>query len=294
MKTAPKDVKTDFTEKLDPSSHEGRIALARMVLKIFDLWGLKVKEQLSLLGLSSRSRARLHCYLEGEAFANQRDLLDRARNLLSIHNSLCTLYPHNQEVAYKWMTTRNMHFEGLRPVDVVHKEGFYGLFIIKRYLEHEINPFIDVKKLLRQAKLKRKKVYDVTKVFKIKHEVREFYFDSLIRKGFPFQMARRAQRLMNIPDKDFARIIGISMGAFRRLKIKRGKLSLISSDRLYRLSSLFAFGVDVLESEESARGWFSSRIIALGGRTPLELAETDPGTREVESILGGIRYGTCL
>ena len=290
--TVPKDVKT---EKTDPSSHEGGIALARMVLKVFDLWGLKVNEQLSLLGLSSRSRARLNRFLEGEAFANQLDLLDRARNLLSIHGSLLALYPNNREVANKWMTTPNMHFEGLSPVNVVHKEGFIGLVTIKRYLEHKVNPYFDVKKALRQAKLRRKKVYDVSKVLKIKHEANDFYFDSLIRKGFSFHMARRVQRLVDIPDKAFSpRILGISMSTFRRLKMTSVKLSLISSDRLFRLASLFAFGVDVLGSEESARHWFLSRIIALGGMTPLALAETDPGSRIVENLLVSIRYGGCL
>ncbi|HAM51837.1 MAG TPA: hypothetical protein DCP92_14560 [Nitrospiraceae bacterium] len=164
---------------------------------------------------------------------------------------------------------------------------------IKR-LEHKVNPVVDAKELLRQAKLKRKKVYDVTKVLNIKHEVNNFYFDSLITKGFPFHMARWAQRLIDIPDKDFARLIGISMSAFRRLKIKKGRLSRISSDQVYRLSALFAFGVDVLGSEDAAREWFARRPLPLGRRTPLELAETDPGSREVESLLNSIRYGGCL
>ncbi|MDA8090280.1 MAG: DUF2384 domain-containing protein [Nitrospiraceae bacterium] len=287
-------IKTKSTERPDPYSHKGKIALARMLLKIFDLWGLQVKDQLSLLGLHSKSRARLTRYLEGEAFANQRDLLDRARNLLSIQDSLRILYPDNQEVACKWMTTPNLHFEGVRPADVVQKEGFYGLWTVKRYLENEIRGPFDVKKILRQAKLRKKKTYDITKVLKIKHEATDFFFDSIIRKGFPFYMARRVQSLLDIPDKDFARILGIGISAFRRLKINKGKLSHISNDQLYRLAALFAFAVDVLGSEEYAKRWFTSRLIPLGGRTPLELAETDLGGREVENLLNSIRYGTCL
>ena len=291
MKIMSKDLKSEVTEKIDPGSPEGRIKLAHMVLRLFDLWGLKVKDQLSLLGLRSKSRTKVTHYLEGEAFAKQRDLLDRAINLLSIQHSLLILYPRNREMASKWMIARNARFQGDRPIDIVSKEGFYGLLCIKRALEHEINPYFDVKKALRQAKLRKKKVYDVTKVFRIKHEVNDLYFDSIIRKGFSFYMARRLQRLMDLSDKDFAWMLGISIGVFRRFKIKKGRLSRTASDRLYRLAVLFAFSVDILESEESARKWFTSRPIPLGRRTPLEFAETEPGAREVEALLGRIRYG---
>ncbi|MDA8091927.1 MAG: DUF2384 domain-containing protein [Nitrospiraceae bacterium] len=288
-------MKTDFTKKPDTGRPEGRIELARMVLEIFDLWGLKVKEQLSLLGLSPRSRARLKQYLEGEAFANQLDLRGRAMNLLSIQSSLGAIYPNSPEVAVKWMTTPKSKFDGLTPVDYVHKEGFFGLSNIKRDLEFEVNrPPFDAKKILRKARAVRKKIYDVSKALKINNEIEGFYFDTLIRKGIPFYMARRVQRLLDISDKEFARFIGIGMGTFRRLKIKRGRLSRLSSDQVYRLSALFAVSVEVLGSEEAARKWFTSGLIPLRGRTPLDLAETDPGSREVESLLGGIMFGTIL
>ncbi|MDA8170669.1 MAG: MbcA/ParS/Xre antitoxin family protein [Nitrospiraceae bacterium] len=123
--------------KPDPRSREGRIALAGMVMKLFDLWELPVKDQLAFLGLSEGSRKALARYRKGEPLANHRDLLDRAGNLLSIHRSLRILYPHNREIVYKWMTTPNGDFNGHSPADIVSEEGFLGLLRVKGYLDYE-------------------------------------------------------------------------------------------------------------------------------------------------------------
>ena len=114
--------------------------------------------------------------------------------------------------------------------------------------------------------------------------------DAKIRKGFSFQMARRLQRLLAMEDAELAWHLGLSKSAFRRLT-KGGKLSRISSDRLYRLAYLFAWAADVLHDKKDARKWLTSPHPLFGGRTPLRVAETEPGTREVENMLGRIRYG---
>lgn len=294
MKTATKKVKTESAQNPDLGTREYRIALSRKVFELFSLWGLPIKDQLEFLGLPASSRAMLGRYREGEPFSKRHDRLDRAKNLISIGDSLHTLYPDNPEAANKWIVTHNADFEGQRPADIEHKEGFYGLLKIKRHLENKIWCSSLNARHIWKIRLQKEKTYNAAKVFRIKEGVKTVDFDSLIRRGFPFYMVRRAQRLMEIPDKDFASILGIGIGAFRRLKLKKGKLSRISSDQLYRLSALFAFAVDVLGSEEYARKWFASHLILFGGQTPLELAETDPGSREVESLLVGIRYGTCL
>ncbi len=134
---------------------------------------------------------------------------------------------------------------------------------------------------------------DVRNVFGIKDGV-EVDFDALIRKGFPFLTARKVQRALDMSDRDFAGFIGGSMSAFRRLKIKRGRLSRLAGDQVYRLAVLFALAVDVLGSREYARRWFVSHLIPLGGRTPLETAKTTPGFEEVEGVLNGIRHGLPL
>ena len=121
----------------DPHSREGRIAITKMIMKLFDLWELPAKDQLAFLGLSPGSYRTLARYRKGYPFANHRDLMDRAGNLLSIHRSLRILWSHNREITYDWMTTPNSDFGGHSPADIVREKGFSGLLAIKGYLENE-------------------------------------------------------------------------------------------------------------------------------------------------------------
>ena len=107
-----------------------------MVLRLFDHWKLSAVEQAALLGLSSASRSTLSRYRAGEPLADSRDLLDRAGHLLGIHKSLRMLFPHDRDLAYRWMTQPNRRL-GARPVDVVVEHGFEGLLAVRRYLDFQ-------------------------------------------------------------------------------------------------------------------------------------------------------------
>lgn len=123
------------SKKADPHSREGRIALAGMITKLFELWELPLEDQLAFLGISSRTT--LTRYRKGGPFANRRDLLDRVGALLAIHRSLRILFSHNREIVYNWMTNPNREFEGHPPASVVREKGFLGLQIVRQYLEFE-------------------------------------------------------------------------------------------------------------------------------------------------------------
>jgi len=122
---------------VNPRSREGRVALAGMVIRLFELWGLSSQDQMALLGLAEGSRMTLARYRKGEPLADNRDLLDRAANLLSIHRALRILFPKNRDLAYRWPTTPNRAFEGRAPVEVIRQDGFLGLLVVKRYLDFE-------------------------------------------------------------------------------------------------------------------------------------------------------------
>lgn len=120
----------------DLSSREARGRLAGMVTKLLDHWQLTAAEQAAVLGLSAASRSTLARYRAGEPLADSRDLLDRASHLLGIHKSLRLLFPHDRDLAYKWMTQYNRRF-GARPVDVIIERGFEGLLAVRRYLDFQ-------------------------------------------------------------------------------------------------------------------------------------------------------------
>ena len=107
-----------------------------MVTRLFEHWALSSVEQSGVLGLSAASRTTLARYRAGEPLADNRDLLDRAGHLLGIHKSLRLLFPHDRDLAYRWMTAPNRRL-GARPVDVVIVHGFEGLLAVRRYLDYQ-------------------------------------------------------------------------------------------------------------------------------------------------------------
>lgn len=112
-----------------------RGALARMVMTLFDHWKLSTEEQAALLGIAATNRAALARYRKGEAIGTSRDQYERVGHLLGIHKNLRLLFPHNRELAYGWMTTRNRAFQNLTPVDVIREWGFAGLLMVRGYLD---------------------------------------------------------------------------------------------------------------------------------------------------------------
>ena len=67
---------------------------------------------------------------------DNRDLLERAGHLLGIHKSLRMLFPHDLDLAHRWMTQPNRQL-GARPVDLVIEHGFEGLLAVRRYLDFQ-------------------------------------------------------------------------------------------------------------------------------------------------------------
>ena len=123
-------------EAVDLASRHARARLAAMVTRLLDHWSLSAAEQAAVLGLSGGSRSTLARYRGGEPLADSRDLLDRARHLLGIHKSLRLLFPHDRDLAYRWMTQPNRRL-GARPIDVVVEHGFEGLLAVRRYLDFQ-------------------------------------------------------------------------------------------------------------------------------------------------------------
>lgn len=121
---------------VDTRSRESRARLAVLVVRLLDHWQLSTSEQAAVLGLSAGSRSTLARYRGGEPLADSRDLLDRAGHLLGIHKSLRLLFPHDPDLAYRWMTQPNLRLGG-RPVDLVIEHGFEGLLAVRRYLDFQ-------------------------------------------------------------------------------------------------------------------------------------------------------------
>ena len=121
----------------DLKSRASRVELAKMLVTLLDHWQLNATDQAQLLGLSAGSRSTLARYRRGEPLADSADLLARAGHLLGIHKALRILFPHDRDLAYRWVTTPSRRFGDVAPLEVMKRHGYEGILAVRRYLDFE-------------------------------------------------------------------------------------------------------------------------------------------------------------
>ena len=110
-----------------------------------------------------------------------------------------------------------------------------------------------------------------------------------IRKGFPFSICKIVQHEFDLSEHEIAKILGVSPKTIIRRK-EKGKLTSIESDRLYRFIRVLLSARQVFGDNEKVSVWLKSPNTGLGGLIPLNLLETEVGTRQVEDVLQRIKY----
>ena len=112
-----------------------------------------------------------------------------------------------------------------------------------------------------------------------------------IREGLPTAAALAFKAALGLTNDELASVLGVSPRTVARLEAGKSHLDAVSGDRLVRAARLYAIAVDVLEDAAAAADWLKSPQRAVGGAVPLELAETDVGSRAVEALLGRMEHG---
>jgi putative toxin-antitoxin system antitoxin component (TIGR02293 family) len=79
----------------------------------------------------------------------------------------------------------------------------------------------------------------------------------------------------------------------RHRKAKREPLTIEESDRLVRMTRIQALAEEVFGDAEKANQWLREGLGILGGKSPLEVAQTDSGARVIEQILAKIDWGAA-
>ena len=83
--------------------------------------------------------------------------------------------------------------------------------------------------------------------------------------------------------------IGMSPRTLTRRKTEN-KLTAAESDRLVTVARLLSQSVELFEGNQAFR-WFLQPNRALGNLSPLEMAGTETGAREVENLIGRLEHG---
>ncbi len=112
-----------------------------------------------------------------------------------------------------------------------------------------------------------------------------------VEEGLPVAELVEFGKEAGFSTEELTRLIQIPPRTYARRVASKGRLKTSEGERAVRLMRLFERAKQVFGTDENTRGWFNSRILALGRKTPLEYAQTEPGAREVEAIIGRIEDG---
>lgn len=111
-----------------------------------------------------------------------------------------------------------------------------------------------------------------------------------IRDGLPAEAFDWLKAELGLTVEELAGIVHIPRRTVSRRK-KEGRFKPDESERVLRLIRLYQRAVQVLGHREEACSWMQEENYALGGETPLDFADTEPGARRVERLLGQIDHG---
>jgi len=111
-----------------------------------------------------------------------------------------------------------------------------------------------------------------------------------IKRGLPISAFEKIQRELEVSADTLASTVNIASRTLARRK-KEGRFHPDESERVLRIASLFDRALQVLHNQNRVKLWFKSPQKALNGKTPLEYADTEPGAREVEDLLGRLEHG---
>lgn len=114
---------------------------------------------------------------------------------------------------------------------------------------------------------------------------------ALILAGLPAAVLRRVGAFLGLRPAKVGSIVNINEKTLERRLKAHARLKPDESERVARLMRIISLATSALESEEHAREWLKHPLRELGGQTPLQMAATEPGAREVERVLGRLEHG---
>ncbi len=113
---------------------------------------------------------------------------------------------------------------------------------------------------------------------------------SHVRVGLPPSALRKISKKLNVTHAVLALALNILERTLMR-RFKQKGLPQHESDRLYRIARMLSSATATLGGEAKAARWLVAENRALGSVVPLQMLDTEAGAREVETILGHMKYG---
>lgn len=112
-----------------------------------------------------------------------------------------------------------------------------------------------------------------------------------VESGLSFSSLERFSKKTGLPMELVRKAVRLTPRTMARRRTMN-RLSPEESDRLVSVSRLFAFALELFGGRmENAMRWFTTPKRALGMRSPIDLAGTEVGSREVEDLIGRLMHG---
>ena len=112
-----------------------------------------------------------------------------------------------------------------------------------------------------------------------------------VEEGLPVMDVVKFSKQAGFTNDELARLINIPARTYARRVAGKARLTLPEGERAARLMHLFDRAKQVFGTGENVRTWLHTELPALGWRTPIDFAQTEPGAREVENLIGRIEHG---
>ena len=121
-----------------------------------------------------------------------------------------------------------------------------------------------------------------------------FDFPSVVKqieKGLSFTAFERFQKNTGFTTEQLLDLLQIPKRTLARRKAS-GRFAPDESDRIVRAARVYGRALKFFDGDPSAAtDWLTSIRRVLGSVTPLELARTEVGAKEVEALLGRLEHG---
>lgn len=115
-----------------------------------------------------------------------------------------------------------------------------------------------------------------------------------VEEGLPITDLVRFARESGFSTDELARLVHIPPRTYARRVAAKARLDIPEGERAVRIMRLYDLAKTFFGTHPKTREWMNTELPALGWRTPLQMARTEPGARAVENVLGAIEHGMFL
>lgn len=114
---------------------------------------------------------------------------------------------------------------------------------------------------------------------------------SFVRGGAPYASYHGVFKHLALTQRDQARVLGLGLRTWDRVRTRKKPLSPEASDRLVRVARVYSELLELWNDPERSAEWLQTPNASLGDVTPLSLLDTDPGIRRIANVIARLKYG---